>query len=402
MKIKCLHIIFITLLLTFTHTEQSKTESNAKLLTYKTDYTAGSNIRLEFTNLNNTKTLLYCNSSYGVTLVSPQAKNQNIVYDIPQSISDKIGKVSWKLIGGDTSINGEFYIKPLKEVSAMETYIGPPSIEAGGNDFSMLVVIPTDRLDNPLAEQTPVIIKHQFLDNEWNDKVVTKNLLTYKKIYSPKQNGRILVSSECLNLNSKEFTINVFPSAPSNFKISAKRPHSYADGNQITSFETSIIKDKNDNVVVDGTYVDFFITNSKGHLLKTSGTTIKGIATAKMIHPNYKTEWSIKAYINGMAESDIIHLKYNRVIEDFDIKFSENNREINIGPLKSFMNQMIPDGLDVKLSIYKNDTLIHEYIKSSYNGFVKFKLNSDIIKKDNYNLVILAAGIEKIYENTTL
>jgi len=63
---------------------------------------------------------------------------------------------------------------------------------------------------------------------------------------------------------------------------------------------------------------------------------------------------------------------------------------------------MIPDGLDVKLSIYKNDTIVNEYIKSSYNGFVEFNLNSDIIKNDSYNIVITAAGIEKAYENKTL
>ena len=38
----------------------------------------------------------------------------------------------------------------------------------------------------------------------------------------------------------------------------------------------------------DGTYVSFFITNKKGNILKTSGTTIQGIAHSKIIHPDFE------------------------------------------------------------------------------------------------------------------
>ena len=200
----------------------------------------------------------------------------------------------------------------------------------------------------------------------------------------------------------KEFSVTVFPAIPIDFKISATRPHGYADGNQVTTFSTSIIVDKHNNIVSDATYVTFFITNEKGNVLKTSGATINGVATSKMIHPDYETQWSVKAYVDGIAESELIILRYKQVIKDFDVVFSENNRDITVGPLKSFMKQIIPDGLQVKLLIYKNKTLFKTETKTSFEGLVNFNLKRDIYKNDNYTIVVKTAGLEKTFNSKTL
>jgi hypothetical protein len=63
------------------------------------------------------------------------------------------------------------------------------------------------------------------------------------------------------------------------------------------------------------------------------------------------------------------------------------------------MNQMIPDGLQVKLSIYKDDMVVDEIFKSSKDGFVIFTINKNIFKHNVYNLKITAAGIAKTFEN---
>lgn len=357
MQFKQIHICFLILILLSSFTAVQKIEhvTDIILLTTKTEFEAGNKIVLKFSTSETVKPLLYCSNSYGSTLVSPKYENKTLEYKIPKNISNKASTVYWKLLHDNSSFNGQFIIKPKQEVTTMETYIGPPSIEAGGTDFTMLVVIPTDSLDNPLAEKTLVTAKHQFLASEKSEDIFTKNLISYKNIYSQKESGRILVSSESLEINSKEFSITVFPAIPINFTISASRPHNYGDGNQITTFITSVIKDKQENIVSDGTYVTFYITNEKGNVLKTSGSTINGIATSKMIHPDYQTQWHIKAYIDGMAESDTISLEYKQVVHDFNVEFSKNNREITVGPIQSFMQQMIPDGLKVKLLVYKSN-----------------------------------------------
>ncbi|WP_347924038.1 hypothetical protein [Pontimicrobium sp. SW4] len=405
MQLNTIYILLFTLMISSSSNvaKETTTEvSSFKLLTKQIQFEAGSDVVLKISATNSAQPPLYCTNSYGSILISPSITNNILQYEIPKHISNKIGKVYWKLLIENDELSGQINIAPKKEVATMETYIGPPSIEAGGIDYAMLVVIPTDVLDNPLPKNTIVNTKYQFLSNEIIEEVKTEHLIAYKNIYSKQESGRILASSECLNTNSKEFTINVFPAIPTNFTITFKQPHNYADGNQITTFETSVIKDKQNNIVSDGTYVEFFITNEKGNRLKTSGTTINGIATARMIHPDYSAQWQIKAFIDGIAESNIIAVNYKQVITDFNVVFSKNNRLITIGPLQSFMKQLIPDGLQVKLNIYKNDILLDVINKKSIDGYVHFNLKPDLFENDEYTFIIKTAEIEKPFNMISL
>ena len=90
------------------------------------------------------------------------------------------------------------------------------------------------------------------------------------------------------------------------------------------------------------------------------------------------------------------------MIEDFNVAFSENNRVITVGPLQSFMEQMIPDGLHVKLHIYRGDTLITILTKTSFNGYVHFKLKPAIFENGNYNFNLETAGLTKAYKSKKL
>ena len=212
----------------------------------------------------------------------------------------------------------------------------------------------------------------------------------------------MIISSESFGLNSKEFDVNIMPAIATNFKLFIQRNHEYADGNQITTFFTSVIKDKNNNIVSDGSYIEFYITNKKGDILKTTGKTINGVAKAKIVHPDFEENWKIKAFFVGISESDVLEIKYKKVIEDYNISFLKNNRDIKVGPLKSFMNQIIPDGLSVKISIYKDNILIDELYKESKNGFTNFYLDPNIFENNLYKIIIETAGIKKEFKGFKL
>ncbi len=390
-----LFILTSIILLAFSPSKETSRIIDIKYISSQKTFEVGEDITLQFSASEKILPQLYYSNGYGATLIKAFYENKVLTYKIPLSLSKKSGLVNWKLLYDTNSLSGHFNIIPQAKVKTMETYIGPPSINAGGTDFTMLVVIPTDEYDNPVKDSTEVTIRHQFLSKETHSKIVTNHLIAYQDIFSEEKTGRILMTSECLSTNSKEYDVNVMAATPENFTISAKRHHDYADGNQITSFSTSPLKDKYGNTVSDGTFVDFFITNKTGHILKSSGATIKGIATAKMIHPDYEEQWSVKAFVTGMAESNTITLNYKAVIKDFNIALSENNRSVTVGPLQSFMKQLIPDGLEVTLSVYKNNVLIKRFKKPSTNGIATFNLNGQFLKADTYQLKIEAAGLEK-------
>lgn len=391
----------MTIIISGLNINQDKDHNSYSLITNFKERTAGDNITLEFAFQGSSNVFLYCSNSYGSIILRPKL-GKTLLFEIPKSISKKSGILNWQLHSDANLMSGQLYIRPKSKIETLETYIGPPSIEAGGTDYTMLVIVPTDNLDNPLADSTKVIIKHQFLETHKHDIIYTEHGFGYKKLYAYKENGRMLISSECLGLNSKEYDVNVMPAIPTNFKILADRIHSYADGNQITTFKTSIIRDRFDNIVSDGTFVSFYITNKTGHKSVTSGTTIDGIATAKMIHPDHEEQWTVKAYIEGIANSEPITLNYEQAVLDLNISFSENNRLITVGPLQSFMKQQVPNGLNIQLKIYKDNALVHQLIEQSADGFGQFKLYADRYPKGTYTVEIKTAGLTKSFADIKL
>jgi hypothetical protein len=403
MKLKKLFsLIFFQFMIVSLIAQETIIESTLDLFAGKNEFVAGDKIILETNRTDKRYIQLYCSNSYGSSIIDPLLVNGKLVFEIPSFLAQKKGILFWKVLTKKEIISGSIRILSIKKPSAIESYLGPPSIDAGNVDFTMLVVIPKDSLDNPIRNNSKVIIKHQFLKSETEDTIFTNKLIGYKNIYAPLKSGRIIISSESFGLNSKEFDVNVMPSIATNFKIFINRDHKYADGNQITTLYTSVIKDQNNNIVTDGSFVEFFITNKYGNILKTYGTTINGVAKAKMIHPDYEETWQIKGYLIGISESNVVEISYKKVIETYKVTFSKNNRTITVGPLKSFMDQMIPNGLQVKLSVFKNKMLINELYKESRNGYADFYLNPNIFKNNSYKLIIETAKIKKEFKDLML
>ena len=84
----------------------------------------------------------------------------------------------------------------------------------------------------------------------------------------PKQ-GKIFIQSKRHNVNSKEFEATILASNPVDFEIDFDRNNSYADGKELTTLTTSVIKDKFGNIIENGTLVSFVL---KGSNIDTKGT----------------------------------------------------------------------------------------------------------------------------------
>lgn len=386
----------------FRYFSTEKTEISARLLTPNSEFIAGQPIQLKF-KLNDTSDVkLYIQHSYSKTLLKPIFDKKKAEFKIPKFISQKTGILTWILLQNNQQIKkGNFSIIPNAKASpTIESYFGPRSIQAGDRDYSMLVIAPVDNFDNPLPDSTKIQIHKQFYTDIDTISVYMDKFMAWKNIMSYRKTGDIHISSEVYGVNSIELTSNVLPSNATNFSIQAHRNHDFADGNQVVDFTTSVIKDEWGNVVSDGTFVTFYIENKENQVLTTKGTTISGVATAKTIHPDHPENWKIKAYVTGLAESDVISLQFQSVLNDFDVHFSADNRTIKVGPLHSFMNQLIPDGAQVSLSIYHQNQLIDTQQATSNDGLVTFTLQKSFYPQKSYHFVVKALGIEKTIGTT--
>ena len=390
----------ILLITSFSLVKQKEKELYVELLTIAKEFDAGTEITLKFKIYTNQIPTLFIHHSYGSTLVKASRVNDEIEFVLPSNFSNKTGVVNWKLI-----FDNKILLKSSFKITAntssktvLESYLGPTRILAGNHDFSMLVVIPTDKFDNPHANNTTVKINNQFLNTINSKEEKTNHLIAWQHINSRNKTGIILVSASCNNTNSKEFTSKIYASSPTNFLIDIKRNHEFADGNQLAEIVTSTILDEFGNSVADGTLVDFIISNNEGSNLKVSASTLRGIASAKIIHPEKPDNWNVKGMIAGLAISNNIELKFKPVISNFNVSFSKKNGTVSVGPLKSFMNQLIPDGALVELHIYNNNTRIVTKSKTSNKGQVVFYLDPEFYKKESFSFKIEALGILKNIE----
>tara|TARA_R110002033_G_scaffold134052_9_gene173984 strand:- start:7841 stop:9097 length:1257 start_codon:yes stop_codon:yes gene_type:complete len=344
--------------------------------------------------------MLIITNAFGTLSLSPEVDGQKVNYIFPEAIIKRVGLCHWKLIANrQLEQEGILTIKPnISKTNELESYFGPRSISAGDIDFSMLVTVPIDFYDNPAEDNTNVHIRYNFEEDLTTLNIPTKNFIAWKNIPATHKSGRILVAAYSNGTNSKELTTMVFPSNAQDFRISYTRDHDFADGNQIISFNTSILKDEFGNIVSDGTLVSFQIINPQGVHLTAIGLTIGGIAIAKMLHPDHETDWQVRAYVTGAAKSDQVKVAFKAAVKDYEVTFSNGNRAVVVGPLTSFMGQLAPDGLLVRLAIYSNNhQIIDTKVSTLQKGMAQFYLDEDFYKNDAYELEIKAAGVIKKY-----
>jgi hypothetical protein len=386
----------ILLLLAFGTALSYSKNNDFTLLTKTSTFVAGQKVELAFSSTSKTATPeLYIIHSYGKTLLESKNQNGTNIFEIPAIYTQKMGTISWFLINPEANeLNSTIQIVPNNNTKTqIENYLGPRSILAGGADFTMMVSVPTDGYDNPKPDETPIVIKHQFLNDITTETKKTKNFIAWKNIYSSIKSGQILSSTSSEKTVSKEIETEVYPNIATDFSISYSRNHDYADGNQITTISSAVIKDQFNNIVSDGTSVLFTISTKNKLLLKTYGTTINGIATGQILHPDHADTFIIIGYVTGIAKSNTLILIYKPIISSFNYLFSKNNRQITVGPVTSFMGQLVPDGIKVTLKIFDENKLVNTLFDETSKGIARFSIPPDFYTEKQYHFEISILGL---------
>ncbi len=382
---------------------EADTENPSALISYeqmplKSEFFAGDSILIHFKGNITDPVHLVVSNAWGSTVLTPTWKDNELTFRFPKAFGQRAGNCHWALVkNGIIYDKGEIFIRPNpKKGTAMESYLGPQSIIAGKADFSMFVTSPTDIYDNPLSDSTEIKYYYQRMDSAEQESVHLKNLIGWKNIHSTEKSGRILVTATCNHSNSKELSTLVNPANPVDFQIAYKRIHPYADGNQIITFSTDAILDEFGNIQSDGTLVSFSITDTKGRVLQTIGTTINGVAEALLLHPTEAETWKVTAYITGAAKSNTITVDFEAALKDFTLSLSENGRTLNIEEMQSFMGQWIPDGMPISISIHdEKGTLLDSKRTTSRLGKAQFTMSKDFYPNGSYTLTLELAGMNK-------
>ena len=361
------------------------------------NFSAGEQILLKFPANEEQIPSLLITSSIGNTILTGQKVAGEWQYNWPASFTQIAGATSWVLLKSRDSLpNGYIQIHPGPERRKLiETYLGPKSIRAGGNDHSMLVALPTDPYDNLLPEGSPLTITRQEGEKVLTDTIRTKNGLAWEHLYSPEKSGVMLAAVEHIGSQSKELTVQVQPGNATDFDIGFERVHEYADGHQLLVINTSPVVDLYGNTISDGTLVNFIVHTSTGEKLFAMGKTLSGVANVQFLHPEYPDTWEVSAYITGIAKSNALTLKFNSAFSDFRLEVANDNRTVTIGPITSFMKQLVPDGMGIRMAVKDEQGNIQKLLSSTRNGKGKLILEPELFPSGKYEVEIEIGGIQK-------
>ena len=340
---------------------------------------------------------LMVKGGYGVLVLKDTIANGKLNFELPKAIIQKTGVYEFSLIYGEKELK-KFTAEVVTNddnINFIESYFGPRIILAGGRDYTMLTVAPTDSFDNPMPNGTQIKVNENFKEVQKSHQLEIKDFTAFKRFYSYNQTGKITVSMQSQNgVTTKEKTTDVYPFTPQDFSISHTKEHSYSDGNEVVTFRTSQLKDIYGNVLQNGTMVHFLINTESGKKLAAYAKTVKGIATTKVQHPYEADSWEVQAFVPGLAESNIITIDFKSITIDLPINFKASNRRLIVGPIKSYMGQLVPNGTAVSLHI-KGENKDETKVQYTVDGKTEFILRDFYYPNGVYQMNIKALGIQK-------
>lgn len=329
---------------------------------------AGQALQLHFSGISEESRLLLQNS-YGSTILKPQITAGTYHFQVPEFMSRKMGILSWKLRNAYSERSGNILIQAAENTRLIESYFGPRSLEAGTGDHAMLVALPTDDFDN-IQVQVPLSSEEFFKDQSKESSLKQQNQLQWKLVTARKKTGKVYLAAKNESVQTGELVAEIYPARPVDFSVEILPPHPYADGNSVSRLRTSILKDAFGNKVSDGTAVTFIMREPTGAMLKTTGNSVDGYATAEILHPEIPGKYQIQAFVEEMAKSGVIDFEFRPALKDFSVQKLEK-RQFQAGPLRSFLGQLVSDGVTVEVRDSRNQFILKAQTK---DGFATFEL----------------------------
>ena len=315
--------------------------------------------------------------------------------EIPGEHNQLAGEVMVELTYRGKEIDRKkYFIQPQGAIDKMQNFNGPKDLFADDNDASMNVSIPHDKYDNPLLPPSTVNYQASFEGQIQNAvERPVENLIAYQITPSKIKKGKYLIGSSSSDGFSQEQELIIGAAMPDKFTIELLSFHPFADSRQFIHLKTSVLQDKAQNIVADGTLINFNIKENESLVGSYQAFTIGGIANVYIENPSNAISWSIQASLHDGILSNIIPLSFSKNVNDFEASYNRNNSSIEIGPVVGILGQYAPDGTEVKVSCRNKGLEDYIYLEA---GVCSYKLPFDWIQKRPRQIELLIGGHQKI------
>ena len=295
------------------------------------------------------------------------------------------GAVTFLARSGDAQAQAETRIRPGPPVDPILPLVGPRSIVADAAHWTMLVAVPVDRFGNPLADGFPVTVRAQHPAPEGGDpqsgvEVQTtqiERLFAWARVYSRTKAGRTFLSFNAGEAHSPERDVLEVPGRPLPFRLFAQPEVAVADGRQTVQISSEQIRDRFDNLLLDGTSVQLLAESSDGSRRVIPTFTQDGRIYARLQSPAAPGSLRVQALVDDVL-SETLSLRFTPgpAVRAFPIAvaLTDDALLLTAGPLVGPIGQFIPDGTAVRFTLTDPDGAPLEAEAVAEYGYARLRL----------------------------
>ncbi len=394
---KIIYVLIIIPLILFIYSCQEKESTSIidiehipATIETKNEIEAGELIRLNINSTTSSQLYLILTNRLGTSIL----EINNLNFTLPIIYSETSGVLWLELFTHHKLLDSKkIKINPKEAILDITSFIGPKSIITTQKEPCMLISIPVDTFDNPVKDKSIAVHKMLRPNNQLERyEIKTEHLISHHTFYAQEKTGKTLIGIRCDKANSIEKYVDEEPGWPHLISLQKEKNTLIADGKHYSTIRTNIIKDKIGNIVMDGTIVTFLLIDQENRQSQYSSSTIDGIAKIQFKHPTISSKYEIKVF-SGNAISDPIYLQFESNINEFPIQYKNNSKSILIGPITTYLDQFIPDGSEIKITIIQNNKTIYEKINQTDKGKFRLELDELFISNNKINIEVSYSDI---------
>lgn len=302
---------------------------------------------------------LSIDAGYGPRHFSLASTDGTANFDVPASTGPGSGIAFLSAKSGDLVSTATVELLPGDAVSPLDLYLGPRTVVADADHFSMIVAVPKDRLGNPVADGTTVdyLVTRPNLVTESlaHD---TDGLLSYIRVFSRTVTGRTRLSVEVQGsrlsggeaATGPERSFLEVAGIPEPFSLVPIDPIVPADGHALVRIATELLRDEFGNELPDGTVVFLDASGATG-LRRLRSVSIDGVAEFVLEAPPIAGDVELIASASG-TRSDPLTLTFESAVDELPV-LAEKHPDgilVTVGRVLSTRQSYVPDGTIVVVS----------------------------------------------------
>ncbi len=336
--------------------------------------------------------------SYGPRIIHAPLAAGFVTFNVESEATRRSGTMTLVATVGNARGTAELTLQPGPPVGPLTPLVGSRSIPVGGEHWSMAVVVPFDRLDNPVADGTPITFRAQHPDGSLEEKVVpTRHLLAWERIYSGTEAGTTRIAVSAAGAHGPEETLLEFATLPVSITLTAEPPTLPANGQDLMMLRTDTLRDQLGNVLPDGTLVTFVVEEPDREPRRIPAYTVAGRAEVPLQAPAQPGAATVRAVIeNVTSESLVVTFTPGPAINTFpvtaDVDVTTGGLLLTAGPLLGQLEQYVPDGTPVRLSVIPANGERQEYTAITAKGHATLELRLAQLTRGSYTVEATAGA----------